>query len=107
MAYHRRGRRGKRLTKRIMFKRPSARNQKKQIYTLAKTVARHSRAMRRAVVISRYHLHYNTTVSANYKVVNLTAPTAWSSVFDNASQPQQAKKHPWFKVMMIFWEVYL
>lgn len=93
--------RGRRRTggpKSIMYKKPSAQNQRKQIYSLAKTTSRIQRQLNATAFYGTYRCnHYNPAVITPYQVVNLTAPATvggadWEDCFENNARMALAKK---------------
>lgn len=76
------GRRG--LKKRISWKRPTAYNQKRQLFTLAKQVSVLRKVQRSRAIYGRFKNQWTgKEVSSDYITQNLTDVSSWTGVFEN------------------------
>lgn len=86
----------KRFTKTVARKKPTASNQKGQIYTLAKKVDYISRSLKSTRVYSQYKLQISSTVSGDYVCLPLIQPTNWQDIF-NMPDVLENKPTAWIK----------
>lgn len=89
MAYGRRRNFRKRgIKKSIAWKKPTAQNQKRQLWNLSKQVGRLQTVQRSLRNYGRYGLEFDTELATGLfthgvKAINLTIPANWSNIFDN------------------------
>lgn len=92
----RRGRAGR--SRSIIFSKPTANTQRKQIYSLSKATSRLQRQLNNRYIYATYRCQqYNPAVKRPYSVFNLTAPatvggTDWEHVFESNSRVALANK---------------
>jgi len=72
----------KNFKKSIAWKKPTGKNQKKQIYTLARRVDYLSKVQRDRTTVGRYSITTDQLTASDYTVNNLTDLTQWAAVFE-------------------------
>lgn len=95
----RRYRRGRGRARAILLKKPTAGNQRKQIYSLSKGLSQVQRQLNASMFYGTYRCnHFNALVNTPYSVINLTAPDPiagspdWEDCFESNMRMAVAKK---------------
>ena len=78
--------------RKIVSRRPTARNQKYQILSLNKKVNKLSRKQSNITEKVFYQQHWDANVSANYAVHPLVTPGSWSNVFGQSDNVTESRK---------------
>lgn len=76
----------------IMYKRPTNRNQQRQLASVSRKVLNLEKAQNRLIVRAQYTINWDENVSANYAIVPLTIPASWQSVFGVTENVTEAQK---------------
>lgn len=98
--FGRNARGGRRFRGKVLFKKPTAQNQRKQIFQLSHGLSRLQRQMNANVFYGTYRCnHFNPALGSPYAVVNLTAPqpiaggtSQWEDCFESNTRMALAKK---------------
>lgn len=96
--YGRRRRGGGRFRRKVLFKKPTANNQRRQIYQVSSALSRLQRQMNANTFYGTFRCnHYNPAVVTPYQVVNLTAPAPvagqdWEDCFESNVRMALAKR---------------
>ncbi len=91
---------GRKKYRKAMFKRPSTRINRNNVYSLSKRVSSIARQVRSRAIIARFNYAQNVTLSGVYTAVTLSDPTAYEKVFGTTEAFETRKRFDSIKFNM-------